>query len=144
MDILLRIFSLALWGNRKIRNQYLLFPYSLPEPPKYFLQRHAEAHYRMASPWLGLALTMLSAALILKGQIRRDLWSKRVMANVSACVLVIICVVMTRGWTSNQAALWPSIHFSILIPIGFGRKSKPTKKRLRKRHIISSTNRTCL
>ena len=80
-------------------------------------RRHAEAHYRMASPWLGLALTMLSAALILKGQIRRDLWSKRVMANVSACVLVIICVVMTRGWTSNQAAFWPLIHLSILLPI---------------------------
>ena len=87
--------------------------------PKYYLQRHAEAHYRMASPWLGFALTMLSAAMILKGQIRRDLWSKRVMANVGACVLVIICVVMTRGWTSNQAAFWPLIYLSIVIPIGF-------------------------
>jgi len=86
---------------------------------QYYLQRHAEAHYRMASPWLGLALTMLSAALILKGQIRRSLWTKRVMVNVSACVLVIICVAMTRGWTSNQAAFWPLIYLSILIPIGF-------------------------
>jgi len=98
-----------------IRN--LLSP-ELATTPKYFLQRHAEAHYRMASPWLGLALTMLSAALILKGQIRRDLWSKRVMANVCACVLVIICVVISRGWTSNQAALWPLIYLSIITPIG--------------------------
>ncbi len=40
------------------------------------------------------------------------------MLNVSACVLVIICVVMTRGWTSNQAAFWPLIYLSIVIPIG--------------------------
>ena len=99
-----------------IRN---LLSLDLATSPKYYLQRHAEAHYRIASPWLGLALTMLSAALILRGQIRRDLWSKRVMANVSACVLVIVCVVMTRGWTSNQAALWPLIYFGIVIPIGF-------------------------
>ena len=99
-----------------IRN--LLSP-DLAITPKYYLQRHAEAHYRIASPWLGLALTILSAAMILKGQIRRDLWSKRVMANVSACVLVIICVVMTRGWTSNQAVFWPLIYLSILTPIGF-------------------------
>ena len=98
-----------------IRN--LLSP-DLATSPKYYLQRHAEAHYRMASPWLGFALTMLSAALILRGQIRRDLWSKRVMANVSACVLVIICVVISRGWTSNQAALWPFIYLSIITPIG--------------------------
>ena len=99
-----------------IRN---LLSKELATTSKYFLQRHAEAHYRMASPWLGLALTMLSAALILKGQIRRDLCSKRVMANVSACVLVIICVVISRGWTSNQAALWPLIYLSIITPIGF-------------------------
>ena len=95
----------------------LLSP-DLAATPKYYLQRHAEAHYRIGSPWLGLALTLLSAALILRGQIRRDLWSKRVMANVSACLLVIICVVITRGWTSNQAALWPLIHLSVLTPIG--------------------------
>ena len=41
------------------------------------------------------------------------------MLNVSACVLVIICVVMTRGWTSNQAAFWPMIYLSIAIPSGF-------------------------
>ena len=99
-----------------IRN--LLSP-ELATSPKYYLQRHAEAHYRIASPGLGLALTMLAAALILRGQIRRDLWSRRVMLNVSACVLVIVCVVMTRGWTSNQAAFWPMIYLSIAIPIGF-------------------------
>ena len=98
-----------------IRN--LLSP-DLASTPKYYLQRHAEAHYRIASPWLGLALTLLSAALILRGQLRRELWSKRVFVNVSACVFVIICVVITRGWTSNNATLWPLIHLSILTPLG--------------------------
>ena len=41
------------------------------------------------------------------------------MANVSACVLVIICVVMARGWTSNQPPFWPLIYLSIVIPIVF-------------------------
>jgi len=98
-----------------IRN--LLSP-ELAATPKYYLQRYAEAHYRIASPWLGLALSMLSIALILKGQIRRDLWSKRVIANVSACVFVIVCVIITRGWTSNNSLFWPLIHLSVFLPIG--------------------------
>ena len=98
-----------------IRN---LLTFELATTPKYYLQRHAEAHYRIASPWLGLALTMVSTALLLRGQVRQENWSKRVIGNVSACLFIIICVVVTRGWTSNYAALWPLIHLSIFIPIG--------------------------
>ena len=85
--------------------------------PEYYRQRHAEAHYRIVSPWLGLALTMLSSALILRGQLRRDLWSRRAFTNVTACVFVIILMVISRGWTINNASLWPAIHFSVLMPI---------------------------
>ena len=41
--------------------------------PRYFLQRHAEGHYRIASPWLGLGLVLLSTAIILRGRFG-DLW----------------------------------------------------------------------
>jgi lipopolysaccharide export system permease protein len=85
--------------------------------PKYYLQRHAEGHYRIASPWLGLGLALLSAAIILRGQIRRDLWTRRANLNISACVLVIIAVVVSRGWVTNNAHLWPFIHLSVLAPI---------------------------
>ena len=97
-----------------IRN---LLTEGLAATPKYYLQRHAEAHYRIASPWLGLVLALLSSSLILRGQIRRDIWSKRVITNVSACMLVIISVVVARSWTSSQAALWPLIYLSIFVPI---------------------------
>ena len=85
--------------------------------PQYYLQRHAEGHYRIASPWLGLGLALLSAAIILRGQIRRDLWTKRASLNIGSCVLVIIAVVVSRGWVTNNASLWPLIHLSVLAPI---------------------------
>ena len=87
--------------------------------PQYYLQRHAEGHYRIASPWLGLGLALLSAAIILRGQIRRDLWIRRASLNIGACVLVIVAVVVSRGWVTNNANLWPFIHLSVLAPIVF-------------------------
>ena len=87
------------------------------QSPQYYLQRHAEGHYRIASPWLGLGLALLSAAIILRGQIRRDLWTRRASLNISGCVLVIIAVVISRGWVTNNANLWPFIHLSVLAPI---------------------------
>ena len=87
------------------------------QSPQYYLQRHAEGHYRIASPWLGLGLALLSAAIILRGQIRRDLWTRRASLNIGGCVLVIIAVVISRGWVTNNANLWPFIHLSVLAPI---------------------------
>ena len=94
----------------------LLSPKTAPSP-QYYLQRHAEGHYRIASPWLGLALTALSSAIILSGQIRRDLWGQRACINISACVFIIILVVISRGLTTNNATLWPLIYLSILVPL---------------------------
>ena len=67
-----------------IRN--LLSP-DLATSPKYYLQRHAEAHYRIASRLRGI--TMLSAALILKGQIRRDYGR-----NTSWLMLISLCLLL--------------------------------------------------
>ena len=85
--------------------------------PRYYSLRHAEGHYRLASPWLGLALMTLSSAIILRGQIRRDLWSQRACANIFACVVTIILVVISRGLITNNATLWPLIYMSILAPL---------------------------
>ena len=82
----------------------------------YFRQRHAEGHYRIASPFLVLALCLLSSAIILRGQIRRDLWSRRAILNISLCVLTIIALVTTRGMTAQNPSLWPLIYFSVVVP----------------------------
>ena len=82
----------------------------------YFRQRHAEGHYRMVSPLMALALCLLSSAIILRGQIRRDLWSRRAILNISFCVLTIIALVVTRGMTTKNPSLWPLMHFSVLVP----------------------------
>ena len=94
----------------------LLSPEAAPLP-QYYLQRNAEGHYRIASPFLGLGLVLLSAAIILRGQIRRDLWGRRATTNILACVLVIIMVVISRGLVTNNANLWPLLHLSVLVPI---------------------------
>ena len=94
----------------------LLSPETAPSP-QYYLQRNAEGHYRIASPFLGLGLVLLSAAIILRGQIRRDLWGRRATTNIFACVLVIIMVVISRGLVTNNANLWPLLHLSVLVPI---------------------------
>jgi hypothetical protein len=59
----------------------------------------------------------LSAAIILRGQIRRDLWARRASLNIGACVLVIVAVVVSRGWVTNNAIFWPFIYLSVLAPI---------------------------
>jgi lipopolysaccharide export system permease protein len=82
-----------------------------------FTKRYAEGHYRIASPFLGLALCLLSASVILRGQIRRDLWSRRAVTNISGCIAVIIGVVLARSLTSNNSEMWPLIHASVIIPI---------------------------
>ena len=96
----------------------LLSPETAPSP-QYYLQRNAEGHYRITSPFLGIGLVLLSAAIILRGQIRRDLWGRRASTNILACVLVIIIVVISRGLVTNNAKLWPLLHLSVFIPIMF-------------------------
>ncbi len=101
-------------------NEDAIFNLILPETnslPKYYLQRHAEGHYRLASPWLGLTLIALSSAVILRGQIRRDLWGRRACTNIFSCVFVIIMVVISRGLITSNAALWPLIYLSVLVPL---------------------------
>ena len=85
--------------------------------PHYYMQRKAEGHYRIASPFLGLGLVLLSTAIILQGQIRRDLWARRACTNILACVLAVIMLVISRGLATNNISLWPLLHISVFTPI---------------------------
>ena len=85
---------------------------------QYINQRMAEGHYRIISPFLALALALVSATGVLYGQIRRNSWSKRVAITVCTAVLCIACLVSARSLATETAAATPLIYISMLLPIG--------------------------
>ena len=55
----------------------------------------------MARVWVGFIMT----AIILRGQIRRDLWTRRACTNILArTFILIIMLVISRGLATNCAA----------------------------------------
>ena len=83
----------------------------------YAFQRIAEGHYRIASPLLALALIMTVIAITLHGQLRRDLWLRRSIINISCCLGLIVALILARSWTITIPQLWISIHIVSILPI---------------------------
>ncbi|MGB2295620.1 MAG: hypothetical protein ACPH8B_08285, partial [Candidatus Puniceispirillum sp.] len=79
--------------------------------------RIAEGHYRIASPLLALALIMTVVTIILHGQMRRDLWLRRSLINISCCLGLIVALILARSWTITMPQLWISIHAVSIFPI---------------------------
>ena len=94
----------------------LLNPAKSPAPD-YFNERRAEGHYRIMSPFLGLALILIATALTLRGQIRRDLWGQRAFANIVVGIGTIILLVMSRSIATSMPQFIPLVYASILIPV---------------------------
>ena len=94
----------------------LLNPAKSPNPD-YFNERRAEGHYRIMSPFLGLALILIATALTLRGQIRRDLWERRAFANIVVGIGMIILLVMSRSIATSMPQFIPLVYGSILIPV---------------------------
>ena len=94
----------------------LLDPTKSPSP-NYFYERRAEGHYRIMSPFLGFALILIATALTLRGQIRRDLWGQRALANIVLGIGTIILLVMSRSIASTTPQFIPLLYASILIPV---------------------------
>jgi len=84
---------------------------------EYAFQRIAEGHYRIASPLLALALVMTVVTIILHGQMRRDLWLRRSLINISCCLGLIVALILARSWTITMPQLWISIHAVSIFPI---------------------------
>ncbi|MBT6566124.1 MAG: LptF/LptG family permease, partial [Candidatus Puniceispirillum sp.] len=85
--------------------------------PEYAFQRVAEGHYRIASPLLALALVMTVITITLHGQLRRDLWLRRSLINISCCLGLIVGLILARSWTITMPQLWMSVHAISILPI---------------------------
>ena len=85
---------------------------------KYFLQRHAEVTIVLHPRCLGSHYAYYRRLSFFMASFEEK-WSRRVFCNISGCVLVIVCIVVARGMTTNNAGLWPLIHLSVLAPIAF-------------------------
>ncbi len=86
--------------------------------PDYLNQRLAEGHYRILSPFLGLTLILFATAIMLRGQIRGDLWGRRAAANIICGIGAIIVLVMSRSLVTSSPELFPVMYACVLIPIG--------------------------
>ncbi len=93
----------------------LLNPDKSPAP-RYYPERRAEGHYRIISPFLGLALVMMTLAITLRGQIRRDLWLRRSFVSIAAGLSLIMLTVVTRGLIASHPIAIPLIYTIVLLP----------------------------
>lgn len=94
----------------------LLDPTKSPSP-NYILERWAEGHYRIAAPFLALAMVLIATATILHGQIRRDLWLRRVITNIVLGVSVIVALVVSRSIVTTTPNLVMLIYAGPGVPI---------------------------
>ena len=91
----------------------LLNPEKSPNPG-YYPERRAEGHYRIASPLLALALVLIATAATLYGQIRRDIWLRRMLLNIVLGIGALILLVTSR----SLAAATPQLVFLMYLSIG--------------------------
>lgn len=94
----------------------LLDPAKSPNP-SYFSERRAEGHYRITSPFLGLAMILIATAFTLRGQIRRDLWWRRAFVNIVIGIGTIIVLVMSRSIATSTPQFVPLLYASVIVPM---------------------------
>lgn len=93
----------------------LLDPEKSPAP-RYYPERRAEGHYRIASPFMGISLVMMTLAIFLYGQIRREQWVKRSLISIGAGSGLIILAIMTRGLITGYSQAIPLLYLILLLP----------------------------
>ena len=94
-----------------------------PETAKaeqYARERMAMGHYRLTSPFMALALTLMAAAIMLQGHISREKMGRRVLIAALVGIAIQTIAIMTRSATVATPALWPVMYLVVLMPIGFG------------------------
>ena len=95
----------------------LLDPEKSPSPG-YYNERRAEGHYRITSPFLALALVLMSTAILLRGQMRRDLWRRRASISIGAGIAAIIAIIFARSLITTMPQAIPLIYIVIAAPLG--------------------------
>ena len=87
---------------------------------RYARERMAMGHYRLTSPFMALALTLMAAAIMLQGHISREKMGRRVLIAALTGIAIQTIAIMTRSATVSTPALWPIMYVAVLMPIGFG------------------------
>jgi lipopolysaccharide export system permease protein len=87
---------------------------------QYARERMAMGHYRLASPFMALALTLMAATIMLQGHISREKMGRRVLITALVGIGIQTIAIMTRSATVATPALWPVMYLVVLMPIGFG------------------------
>ena len=93
----------------------LLNPDKSPAP-RYYPERRAEGHYRIASPFMAISLVMMTVAIFLHGQIRREKWFRRSLISVAAGSTLIILSIMTRGLITSHPQAIPLLYLILMCP----------------------------
>lgn len=85
--------------------------------PKYVAERQAQAHYRITAPIMCLSLSLLAAAMLLRGSYARSGQKMRVVRVVLAGLALQIAFVLSRSAIANLPYLWPLIYLICLLPM---------------------------
>ena len=88
--------------------------------PRYVGERIAQGHYRLASPFMALALCVLATASLLSARLRRDGMGRQIGLTIAAGIGLQILLVMARSATVSNPALWPLIYLICIAPIPIG------------------------
>ena len=85
--------------------------------PEHIAERKAQAHYRITAPIMCLSLSLLAAAMLLRGTYARSGQKMRVVRVVMVGLAVQIAFVLSRSAIANLPYLWPLIYLICLVPI---------------------------
>lgn len=83
----------------------------------YVREMRAEGHFRIASPLLGLAMVLISAAAILNSQYSRIGSWKMVILGIVSGLACLILTIISRSLTVTYPPLFPLIYMVPIIPI---------------------------
>jgi len=98
-------------------NVFALFRKTAGLTQKYVAERKAQAHYRITAPIMCLSLSLLAAAMLLRGSYARSGQKMRVARVVLAGLALQIAFVLSRSAIANLPYLWPLIYLICLLPM---------------------------
>lgn len=106
-------------SNRE-RNPEEMFLWDLFDPPQVSprlqMEYVAEAHSRIAAPFLAFTFTLLGLAIVLSGDFSRRGQSGRVLAALLAVLLVQTLAITLHNMAGGNPRLVPLLYLNVVIP----------------------------
>lgn len=84
--------------------------------PQYTAKRISMGHYRLASPFLGLALSIIAVAVMVQGRNIRENIKLRIGCASLIAILIQTFMILSRSLTATSASAWPLMYVCVLIP----------------------------